>query len=118
MSSMNQSVVLLRKTVNYTDTAGKVVFTLPTGAIPLLCIVQVKTAFNDSGTDTLSIGTSASNTLYASGVNVSTTGGKLVALSNNEVTTKKTGVFVKYTGENSDATAGLAEILLLCSNPF
>lgn len=118
MTSMNQSVVLLRKTVKFTSTAGEVVFTLPTGAIPLLCIVQVDTAFNDSGTDTLSIGTTGNNTLYASGVNVGSTGGKLVALSNNDVVTKKTGIFVKYTGENSDATAGSAEILLICGSPF
>ncbi len=118
MTSINQSVVLLRKSVKFTDTAGTGGFTLPTGAVSLFCIVQVYPALNDSGTDTLRIGTSASNTLYASGVNVGSTGGKLVALSNNDVVTKKTGIFVKYTGENSDATAGSADIILICGSPF
>lgn len=109
-----------RVRVNYNDsgiTSGKKIATIPAGTRLFGALVYVKTAFNDSGTDTLTVGTNASsyNNIVASGDVDATTASKgtWVVTGFDLDITADTDVYVKYTGQNSDATAGVADIFLL-----
>ena len=115
---MSLHAVILKETVTYQNTAAKALFSLPPGTIPLFAIVQVETAFNDSGTDLLTLGKGADGDYFASGIDLSTAGGKLVMLNQSAPLTAKAGVTATYTGQNGNATAGRAIVLLVCGTPF
>lgn len=70
--------------------------------------VHVNTAFNDSGTDQLSVGYGASYNELLSALDVSSTG-----LTTGSLTVKVTAnkdIYVKYAGQNSNASAGAAVV--------
>lgn len=115
---MSSPVLSLQGVVDFGDTTAKTLFTLPVGAVPLLAIVQVETAFNDSGTDLLKIGSGATTDYFASGINVGATGAKSVVLNEAPNLTRQTSVTATYTGQNGDSTTGRARINLLYSTPF
>lgn len=118
MTGMAMSVVVLQGTVTRTNTTAKALFTLPAGAIPLLATVQVETAFNDSGTDLLTIGEGSDGDHFASGIDVSSTGAKLIAINESGVLTKQTQVTATYTGQNGNSTTGRAKINMIYATPF
>lgn len=102
-------------TVAYTDTAAKVLMTLPAGAIITDVMVNVVTAFNSSGTDLLDLGLASSGAALANDLDVSATGqitsgfvpGALhVAL---DVDTDITATFAQSV---ADASAGAASIVV------
>lgn len=115
---MSLHAVILKETVTYQNTAAKALFSLPPGTIPLFAIVQVETAFNDSGTDLLALGKGADGDYFASGIDLSTAGGKLVMLNQSAPLAAKAGVTATYSGQNGNATAGRAIVLLVCGTPF
>jgi hypothetical protein len=117
---LGSGVNVKKGTAAYTDTADKVLFTLPAGAILLLWIIDKSTAFNDSGTDQLNIGDGTTYNQFLSALDVSATGqvtsgfvvGKLgVAL------TVDTNITARYVGQNANASAGAATIILLWCLP-
>jgi hypothetical protein len=115
--ALGKLVVDLSEVVTFAD-GTKTLFSLPSGATPLLALVVVTTAFNDSGTDTLEIGVSGNTDYYAVGIPLGSTGAQLVALTNVLSLSRKTAIVAKYTGGSGDATAGRAEVHILYSNPF
>ena len=118
MTGMAMGVVVLQGTVTRTNTTAKALFTLPAGAIPLLATVQVETAFNDSGTDLLTVGEGSDGDHFASGIDVSATGAKLIAINESGVLTKQTQVTATYTGQNGNSTTGRAKINMIYATPF
>ena len=115
---MSLHAVILKETVTYLNTAAKSLFSLPPGTIPLFAIVQVETAFNDSGTDTLALGIAGDDDYFAAGVNVATPGGQMVVFSHSPELALMTGVLAAYCGQNGDATTGRAVINLVYATPF
>lgn len=115
--ALGKLVVDMADVVTFAD-GSKTLFSLPSGATPLLAMVVVTTAFNDSGADTLELGISSDPDYYAVGIPLGATGSQLIALTNVRALARKTGIVAKYTGENSDATAGRAEVHVLYSSPF
>lgn len=107
------SIAVMYNTVAYTDTTAKTLFVLPTGAVILQWLVNVTTAFNDSGTDLLDIGGAAANT-YANDLDVSATGQITAGYTAAQMfATPLTGpvtVTATYTGQNSNASAGAATV--------
>lgn len=99
---------------------SKHAFTLPPYSIILSFMVEVLTAFNDSGTDLVQIGDDSSATFYADAVDVSTTGEIIVEQSNLGLTSQRTAkeIFVKYTGQNADATTGELRLNVLYASPY
>jgi len=124
-NSGTQSVQILRKRITYvsngtTVTVGK----LPAGASVVGGGVHVITAFNDSGTDTLIVGFIGSTTddnAYATLLDLSAVGyivlDELAATTNIQQTVDATVTCV-YAGQNSNATAGIADVIVLyvCNN--
>lgn len=103
-------------TVDFEDTTAKELFTLPKGAIPILWITNVTTAFNDSGTDLLDIGKSGTAAAFASDIDVSSAGQKLTGYVVGALfaeLTEDTTVIATYAGENEDADAGAAVVGVL-----
>lgn len=109
-----------RARVNYNDsgiTTGKKIATVPAGTRIFGAFVYIKTAFNDTGTDTLVVGSNATNynNIVASGdvdATVASKGTWVVTGFDVDITAD-TDIYVKYTGQNSDATAGVADIYIL-----
>lgn len=113
-----QVVHFLRKSITYASPGtakAATVGTIPAGALILkpMSGVLVTTAFNDSGTDLLDIGTSDNDDLFMTDVSVAALGftacdeaigGYLVA--------SDTVITATYTGQNSNASAGAAEIII------
>ena len=116
--SMNRGNVTMQGVVVHKDTAPKALFSLPQGATPLLAVVQTEVAFNDSGTDTLSLGIPGDADYYAAAIDVGTPGGQLVALSHSPELGSMGAVLATYTGQNGDATGGRAVINLVVAMPF
>jgi hypothetical protein len=121
----SQGVQTLRKTVTYlnngtTITVGK----LPANAIVVGGGAFVTTAFNDSGTDTLIVGFIGSTTddnAYATLLDLSAVGYIVLdelAATTNIMQTVEATVTCVYAGQNSNATAGSAEVVVnyICNN--
>lgn len=93
----------------YTETSAKVVGIIPAGSIIVRASVLVSTAFNDSGTDLVTFGsTTSANEFVSSGFSVATVGlqpGTLLAAA-GVAQTNDTTVYVKYTGQNGNPSAG------------
>lgn len=111
-------VQYLRKRITYLNNGTAVtVGKLPPSAIVVGGGVQVITTFNDSGTDLVDVGTSADADAFATLLAVSATAPAYIAFDelattndyddSNEVTVTAT-----YTGQNSNATAGVADVVV------
>jgi hypothetical protein len=121
----SQGVQTLRKRITYvsngtTVTVGK----LPAGASVINGGVHIVTAFNDSGTDTLIVGFIGSTTddnAYATLLDLSAVGfivlDELAATTNIQQSVEATVTCV-YAGQNSNATAGVADVIVnyVCDN--
>lgn len=113
------AVQYLRKRITYLDngttiTVGKI----PAGASVVGGGVHIVTAFNDSGTDTLIVGFIGSTTddnAYATLLDLSAVGfivlDELAATTNIQGTVEHTVTCV-YAGQNSNATAGTADVII------
>jgi len=107
------TVGVLYARVTYLTTSDTNIFVLPEGAVILQWLVNVTTAFNDSGTDLLNIGGAATAT-YASGLDVGAIGQITAGYVPGKLFTTPLGtdtqITAKYTGQNADASAGVATI--------
>lgn len=116
----SQNVQALRKRISYTTNGNTVnVGVLPAGASVVGGGAHVVTAFNDSGTDTLIVGFVGSTTddnAYATLLDLSAVGyielDELAAATNIQQTVDAT-VTCKYVGQNSNASAGVADVIVL-----
>lgn len=111
-----QQVHYLRKTISYTDNGIAVkVGTIPAGSLISYTAsgAHVSTAFTDTGTDLVDIGTLGTADLFAGDLDVSTAGFK--QLDNNVaglLVTADTDIYATYAGANSDAGAGSAVVVI------
>lgn len=115
----SQAVHFLRKRITYSSngtvlTVGK----LPAGASVVGGGVHIVTAFNDSGTDTLDVGFIGGTTddnAYATLLDMSAVGwivlDELATTTNIQQTVDAT-VTARYNGQNSNATAGIADVII------
>lgn len=114
-----QSTHFIRKRVNYLTngtviTLGKI----PAGASVTGGGVHIITAFNDSGTDTMDVGFIGGTTddnAYATLLDVSAVGWIVfdeLATTTNIQQSVDTQVTVRYNGQNSNATAGVADVIV------
>jgi hypothetical protein len=116
----SQNTHFLRKRITYLNNGATVtVGKLPAGASVVGGGVHVVTAFNDSGTDTLIVGFIGSTTddnAYATLLDLSAVGyialDELAATTNIQQTVDATVTCV-YAGQNSNATAGVADVIVL-----
>lgn len=121
----SQSVLFLRKRINYTQNGTTVtVGKIPAGASVVGGGVHVITGFNDSGTDTLIVGFIGSTTddnAYATLLDLTAVGfialDELAATTNIQQTVDATVTCV-YAGQNSNASAGVADVIVyyVCNN--
>jgi len=118
MATISKPVKQISETVAYTDTAGKLLFTLPPGSTPLRWTVNVTTVFNSDGTDYLDIGKVGSTEFYAKDVDVSGLGNTAVVSLNSDVTTAMVGILATYTNGGTAATTGLATVTLEYTDAF
>lgn len=114
-----QHTHFLRKRFTYTSngtvlTVGK----LPAGASVTGGGIHIITAFNDSGTDTADVGFIGSTTddnAYATLLDLSAVGWIVLdelATTTNIQQSVDTTVTVRYNGQNSNATAGIADVIV------
>lgn len=114
-----QVVHFLRKSITYASPGSGVAATvgiLPAGAVIVkpMSGVHITTAFNDSGTDLLDIGTSANDDLFATDLDLSSA----TFLACDEAVgdfgplAADTTITATYTGQNANASAGAAEIII------
>lgn len=114
-----QDIQVLSKRITYTSNGTTVnVGQIPAGASVVGGGAHVVTAFNDSGTDTLIVGFVGSTTddnAYATLLDLSAVGyialDELAATTNIQQTVDAT-VTCKYVGQNSNATAGVADVIV------
>ena len=111
-----QTHYLIKKVVYGDDATQLTVGVVPAGSIIINARAEVKTAFNDSGTDLIDIGNSGDADEFCANLDVSTVGTKLDASTFNaaadKVFTSDTTIVCQYDGANSDATAGLAYVVV------
>lgn len=106
-------LAVARSTVDYTDLTTKQLFTLPKGAVIDSWQVNVRTAFNSSGTDLLDIGDTSTGARFANDLNVATAGQLVTGFVPAELNTPLvadtiiTAIFVQGV---ADASAGLADV--------
>lgn len=115
---MSKGVVAAQATVSYTDTGGKGLLILPRGAIPLGAVVQVETAFNDSGTDYLDLGAKTAGDRFANNIDVSAQGSQIVPFRDTAPLAGMVEIMATYTGQNGDANAGKARVSIVYATPF
>ena len=119
-NSGTQTVAYLRKKTTFADGETSVISigALPKDAIPVRGWATVKTAFNSGTTNTLSVGTSAATSIFASAISVATAGniafddiGNATAAATYPLAAD-TEVFVTHVRTGTTATAGEAYITL------
>lgn len=119
MANTVRQVLSKRATVTYKDTAAKNLFTLPANAEVLFFIVDVKTAFNDSGTDLLDIGKQGSAEFFAKDIDVGTATQVFVTQYElGDIGDRVLEVQATYAGGSADATAGSAEVICVYTSKF
>jgi len=107
-------------TVAYTDTANKGLCKIPANANVIDVTVHVTTLFNDSGTDVLNCGTTwADPDEYIDAADVSSasvlrtgSAGTMPFTSLGDIGVAAQTIWCKYTGQNSNASAGTAIVLI------
>lgn len=107
------TLAVKHNTVDYTDTSAKTLFTLPKGAVPVAMIINVRTAFNDSGTDLLDVGNPSSGSAYRNDLDVSSAGQTVTGFAQAILftpLTEDTPVTATFAGQNANASAGLADV--------
>jgi hypothetical protein len=100
-------------TITFGNTTAKNLFTLPKGAIPIAWITNVTTAFDDTGTDAVDIGTPSSGARFANDIDVSSVGQKNSGYVPSELFVPLAGdtqITGTYSGQNANATAGVAVV--------
>lgn len=114
-----QHTQTLRKRITFGNTAAVTVGKIPAGSSVIGGGVHVVTAFNDSGTDVVNIGYIGATTVasaYGSSLDVSAVGlivlDELASTTNIQGTVEHT-VTAIYVGGNSNATAGIADVIIL-----
>ena len=111
-----QMVHYLRKSLVFGDRGvALTVGILPAGSMILTPIsgAIVTTAFNDSGTDLIDIGSSANDDLLATDLDVSTVGVKVLDEAMGlMLLTEDTTITATYAGQNANASTGAAEIVI------
>lgn len=119
-----QAAQFLRKRITFLNTSAVTVGKIPAGASVTGGGIHVITAFNDSGTDVIDVGYIGATTVaqaYASSLAASAVGyialDELASTTNIQGTVDHT-VTAIYTGQNSNATAGVADVIVfyVCNN--
>ncbi|MDX1746608.1 MAG: hypothetical protein R3324_11775 [Halobacteriales archaeon] len=109
-----QAVFASTATVAYTDTTAKDLFDLPANAVIVGILVDVTTAFDDTGTDLLDIGKTGTADHFKDDLDVSSAGQTVNGWSNlGDVGTSPVTVTATFTGSNADAAAGAATVTFL-----
>lgn len=109
------AVQCLRKRITYKDTAAVTIGVLPAGAVVVGGGIQVITAFADTGTDTVNIGTSGDGDAFATLLDVSSVGFKALdelATHDDYSDTAEVTVTAVYAGQNSNAAAGVGDVIV------
>jgi hypothetical protein len=117
-----ETIHYLRKRITYLDRGKAItVGTLPAGATVIGGGVHVVTAFNGSGTDLLDVGIAGGSTTddpngYATLLQLAAVGyivlDELAATTNIQQSVDAT-VTATYTDENSNATAGVGDVIIM-----
>lgn len=115
----SQNVHFLRKRITYLNTTATTIGVIPAGASVIGGGVHIITAFNDSGTDTIDVGFIGGTTDadgYATLLAATAVG--FIALDELAATTNiqqsvVTTVTAQYNGQNSNATAGVADVIIM-----
>lgn len=92
----------------------KTVGVIPAGSVILKPTsgVNVSTAFNGSGTDLLDIGVSDNDDLYATDLSLASAGFQALDESVSVYVSADTTITATYADQNSDATAGVAQVVI------
>jgi hypothetical protein len=110
-----QMVHYLRRDITFADRGVAVnVGRLPAGSVILKPAsgLNVHTAFNGTGTDLIDIGTTATADLYATDLAGQTVGFAALDEAVSTYVAADTTITVTYTDQNSDATAGAAQVVI------
>lgn len=117
-SSGDQTINYLRAPITfalgYTGVAQ--IGTIPAGSVVLRSYVVVKTAFNAGSTNTLKIGTVASDASFGTGIALGTagviTGGSALATATTVTPTADTAIIATSVSTGTAPTAGAAEVVV------
>lgn len=92
----------------------KTVGVIPAGSVILKPTsgVNVSTVFNGSGTDLLDIGVSDNDDLYATDLSLASAGFQALDESVSVYVSADTTITATYADQNSDATAGVAQVVI------
>lgn len=93
---------------------AKTIGTLPAGAVvhKTFSGVNVSTLFNDSGTDLLDIGVTGTADLFATDLSLAAVGWQPCDEAVSFYAAAAIDVTATYTGQNADATTGVAQIII------
>jgi hypothetical protein len=108
-------VHFLRRDLTQADRGvARVVGVIPAGSVILKpCSgVNVSTLFNDSGTDLLDIGSSATGDLWATDLVISAVGFLALDEAVSSYVAVDTTITATYAGQNSDGTTGAAQVVI------
>lgn len=113
-----QFVHYLRKTLTFSSPGTTVALTvgvIPAHSLVLRAYAVVTTAFNDSGTDLLDIGTSGDADEFMSAVSIAAVGvieSDEMATTDGAYSSSDITCTATYTGQNANASTGSAEIIV------
>lgn len=111
-----QTHYLVQKVVFGDDATQLSLGYVPAGSVILNARAEVKTAFNDGSTDLIDIGYAGDPDEFCANLDVSTVGTKFDATTfnaaANKVFTADTEIVCQYDGATSDATTGLAYVVV------
>lgn len=112
-------VHVMRKRMTFAvpgTTVAMTVGVLPKGAAVVGGGAMIITAFNDSGTDVIDVGTSTDGDEYGTDLDATSVGFKVLdelATHDGHSETAEVTVTATYAGQNANATAGVADIIIL-----
>jgi len=109
-----KNVLVCENTVAYTDTTAKAICTIPADADVIGITVNVTTGFDDTGTDVLDLGVTGTAEHFKADLDVTSTGQTVTGWNNfGDVGASPITVEAIYTGQNTNANAGAATVIIL-----
>jgi hypothetical protein len=114
------SLAVKHNTIANTNTTPKNLFSLPRGAVIVGWIVNVRTAFNSSGTDLLDIGDSSVGNRFKNDLDVAAVGQIVTGWVQSELFTPLTAdtqITGTYAQSVADSNAGLADVCCIYYQP-
>ena len=110
---LEPAMMMVMSTITFASEDADTIIQIPANAVVWDVQMEVRTSFNDSGTDLVDVGTTSASSFLISNEDVSCTG--FLSLTPTNTPYRSSGgayIIATYDGQNNDANTGVADVYI------